>query len=242
MAKSSGLGQGIAIGGYDLANDISTVNVRGGPAMLDATGIDKSAVERMGGLLDGGIDVTAFFNDAAARSHPIFAALPTADVHVCYFMASTIGADAACMVGKQLDYSGTRAADGSLTFSIPHVANGYGVEWSDLLTAGYRTDTSGTNGASLDGAAASSTGWAAYLQVIALTGTNVVVTLEDSADDASFAVFTSSAFTSATVARTVQRISGVTGATVRRYVRAVTSGTFSSATIIVALTRRPAGS
>jgi hypothetical protein len=242
MTKRSGLGMGAVYGGYDLANDIGNLTLGGGPALLEQTGINKSAHERIGGLLDGRIDLGAFFNDAVGQAHPVLSALPTTDRQMVVFLASTIGAVAGCLVGKQIDYSGTRGADGALMYSVPHPANGYGFEFANLLTAGYRTDTAGTNGASLDGAAASSTGWAAYLQVLALTGTNVVVTLQDSANDSAFATFTGSAFTSATAARTVQRIQGATGSTVRRYVRAVTSGTFSSATFIVALTRQPVGS
>lgn len=242
MAKRSGMGMGAAYGGYDLASDIGSLTIGGGPALLPVTGIDKSAMERIGGQFDGHIDLEAYFNDATARMHPVGSALPMTDRQIIVFLASTIGATAGCMVGKQIDYAGTRGTDGALGYAMPHPANGFGLEWCELLTAGYRTDTSGTNGTSYDGAAATTTGWAAYLQVVDVTGTNVVVTLEDSADNVSFAVFTSSAFTSATADRTVQRIQGAAGATLRRYVRAVSSGTFSSATFIVALTRRPTGS
>ncbi len=68
--------------------------------------------------------------------------------------------------------------------------------------------------------------------MFAITGTSVTVTLEDSADNSSFAGFTGSAFTAATVLGW-QRIAGAAGATVRRYVRARTSGTFSNAQFAV---------
>lgn len=242
MAKRSGLGMGAVYGGYDLANDIGNLAIRGGPALKERTGLDKSARERIGGLLDGGIDLGAFFNDATARAHPVFSAITASDRQMIVFLASTIGASAACLVGKELDYAGTRGADGALDYALSHPANGYGLEWCELLTAGIRTDTTATNGTAYNGSAASSTGWAAYLQVLDMTGTNVVVTLEDSADNISFATFTGSAFTSATADRTVQRLAGAAGSTVRQYVRAVTSGTFTSAPFIVALTRRPIGS
>lgn len=241
MAKSSGLGQGIVVAGYSIPNDVASVMVKGGPALLDMTGLDKSAHERIGGLLDGGIDLTAFFNDAADRAHPVLKTLPTTDVIVLYHHSSTLGAECACMVGKELDYGPTRAADGSVLFAVPHAANGFSLEWANLLTAGLRTDTSGTNGASVDGGAASATGWAAYAAVIDVTGTNVVLSIEDSADNASFAAVTGGAFTSVTVDRTSERIAGAAGATLRRYVRVVSAGTFSSATFIVAITRHPVG-
>lgn len=240
MAKSSGLGQGILIAGVDLSGDVGSLSgVQGGNSPFDVTGIDKSAHERIGGLLDGSLSYTAFFNDA--RAHLTLRTLPTTDVHIAYFMASTLGAEAACMVSKQIDYPGDRGTDGSFLFNVPHAGNGYALEWCNLLTAGKRTDTAGTNGTGVDGTAASTTGWSAYLQVVSLTGTNVVITLEDSADNAAFATFTGSAFTSATAAATTERIEGAAGATVRRYVRAVSSGTFTSATFLVALTRHPVG-
>lgn len=243
MAKRGGLGMGAVYGGYDLANDLGSLTIHGGPAPLDVTPIDKSAHERIGGLFDGGIDLGAFFNDAAARAHPVFSAITASDRQMVVFLASSIGAAAVAMIGKQIDYAGTRGADGALDFSVPHPANGYGQEWCELLTAGIRTDTTGTNGASLDCGLVpgTSTGWSAYLQVLDMTGTNVVVTLEDSANNTDFATFTSSAFTSITTDRSVQRIAGAAGSTVRRYVRAVTSGVFSSAPFIVALCRHPIG-
>lgn len=243
MAKSGGLGQGIIISGVDLSGDVGEVNeVGGGPSALDVTAINKSALERIGGLLDGRLNYTAFFDDAAGASHPTLAALPTGDIVVAYFMASTLGASCANIVAKQVDYAGTRGADGMLTYSVPNAANGFSLEWGDLATAGLRTDTTGTNGSALDGGAASSTGWSAYLQVTALTGTNVIVTLEDSSTGVSgWAAFTGSAFTSVTAVPGSERIAGAAGATVKQYVRAVTSGTFSSATFLVAFVRHPVG-
>lgn len=242
MSKRSGIGMGAAYGGYDLADDIGALTIGGGPAVIEVTPITKAAPERLGGLIDGHIDLDAFLDDAAGQMHVVGSALPTTDRQIIVFLASTIGASAACMVGKQLDYAPTRNADGALPITLPHPANGFGMEWCELLTAGYRTDTSGSNGTALDDGAATTTGWAAYLQVLDVTGTNVVVTLEDSANNIAFSAVTAGAFTSVTTDRSVQRITGAAGATLRQYVRVVTSGTFSSATFIVAVTRRPIGS
>jgi hypothetical protein len=157
MSKRSGLGQLLLVGGLDLSGDVGSLsNVHGGPSPLDVTPINKAAMARIGGRLDGGMDFMAFFDDAL--SHPALAALPTGNVITMLATASTAGAPAACMVGKQLDYAGTLGADGSLTFAVPNVANGFGLEWCELLTAGLRTDTGATNGTSLDGGAASTTG------------------------------------------------------------------------------------
>jgi hypothetical protein len=100
-----------------------------------------------------------------------------------------------------------------------------------------RTDTTATNGTAFDcGAVSTLFGGQAYLQVNAFTGTSVTVKLQDSADNATFADLTGAAFTAAT-ARGAQRLVLNPTATVRRYVRAVTTGTFSSAVFQVTFVR-----
>src|SRR3546814_6741489 len=102
------------------------------------------------------------------------------------------------MVGKQIDYAPNRGDEGSRLFTVGIQANGFGLDWCRQLTAGKRTDTAATNGASIDTLASAAFGFQAYLQVFSFTGTSVTVTLEDSADNVSFAAITSGAFTAAT--------------------------------------------
>lgn len=229
MAKSSGLGANIYVGGVDLSGDVGSVNsIRGGPSPLVVTGINKSAFERIGGVRDGAIEYMAFFNDAAGQAHPTLSALPRTDQMVTYCHGTTLGNPAAACVAKQVNYDGTRGTDGSMTFTIQALSNGYGIEWCRQLTAGKRTDTSATNGTAIDTTASLSFGGQAYLQVFAVTGTSVTVAIEDSADNVSFAAVAGLAFTAAT-GITTQRLATSNSATIRRYVRAVTTGTFSNA-------------
>ena len=66
MAKSGALGMGILVGGVDLSGDVGEINeIGGGPNLLTVTGINKSAPERIGGLIDGRLNYTTYFNDAA---------------------------------------------------------------------------------------------------------------------------------------------------------------------------------
>ena len=62
----------------------------------------------------------------------------------------------------------------------------YGLDHCDQLTAGKRTDTTATNGASWDSAIVGGTalGLVAYLHVFAFTGTSVTVAIQESSDDA----------------------------------------------------------
>lgn len=236
MAKSSGLGNRFYVGGYDLSGDTQSVkNVGGGNTPIDVTGMDKSAYERIGGRRDGRVEWTSHFNPTGA--HVALAPLPTADVIVSYLAGATIGLPAGSCNAKQVNFDGTRANDGAMTFDVQAVADGFGFEWGVMLTAGNRTDTTATNGASFDQTTVSTTfGWQAYLHVVGFTGTNVTVTLQDSADNATFANLTGGAFTAATGIG-AQRLAGASNATVRRYVRAITSGTFSSATFVVVFVR-----
>lgn len=242
--KASGLGARLWVGGYDLSGDIGAVdNISSPRGTLDTTGIDKLANERIYGTKDGAIAFTSFFNVDTGQEHPVLSALPTSDIQVMYGHRATIGVPAAAMLAKQIGYDPSRGADGSFTFKTEAQANGYGLEWGKLATAGARTDTSGTNGAALDlGTGSLAFGLQAYLQVVALTGTNVVVKLQHSTDDAAtdpYADITGGGFTSATTAPQTQRLATANNATIKRYVRVVTSGTFTSATIVVMVARNP---
>ncbi len=243
MAKQPGLGDNLYVAGRDVSGDITQLgNIGGGVAPLECTGINKSAFERIGGIRDGSIQATAWWNPENTpvddSEHAVFSALPTTDVMLTYCRGTLQGNAAANLVAKQINYDGSRSADGSFTFTIDSQANGYGIDWGNLLTAGKRTDTTATSPATgLDLTTVTTAfGWQAYLQVMAFTGTSVTVTLQDSADNAAFANLTGGAFIAVTAVGT-QRLEGGRTATVRRYVRAITTGTFSNAMFAVAFTR-----
>jgi hypothetical protein len=238
MAKASGLGDFCYVDGFDLSGDIGSLSkISGGNSPLVVTGINKSAYERIGGKRDGEIDFTAFHNTAAGQEHPVLSALPTTDRQVSYFHGAAIGAEAASCVAKQINYDPTRGDDGSLTFTVQALANANGLEWGLQLTPGIRTDATATNGTSLDQTTVSTVlGWQAYLHVFAMTGTSVTCTIQDSADNATFATLTGAGFTAATVPG-AQRLQGASGATVRRYVRVATTGTFTNAQFAVVFIR-----
>jgi hypothetical protein len=240
MAKQSGLGDNFYVAGYDLSGDTNSLKkIGGGIAPLEVTGIDKSAFERIHGVRDGSIEFTTYFNPTSAQAFDVLSDLPTTDVHTMYCRGTALGSVSAALVGKQVDYSPTRGSDGSLTFDTSIQGNGYGLEWGKLLTAGKRTDTSATNGSSVDFAAGTSFGFQAYLQVFAFTGTSVTVKIQSSSDDGvgdAFADVTGGGFTAAT-GRTTQRIATATGLSIERYLRVVTTGTFSSAQFAVTVVK-----
>ena len=245
MAKVSGLGDNFWVGGNDLSGDTNSLSkISGSQATIDVTGINVAAFQRIGGLRDGQIAWTSYFNPTGA--HPVLSALPTTDTLTTYVAnagstTSAIGNAAACMQALQLDYAGTRATGGAYTFAVTADADEYGLEWGQLLTAGIRTDTVATTGTALDGLASSTFGAQAYLHVFGFTGTDATVKLQDSADNSTFADVASGAFAQTTSGPGWQRIALSNAATVRRYVRAttVTTGGFSNLQFAVILVRNP---
>src|SRR6266545_7652533 len=151
MAKQSGLGDNLYVGGYDLSGDVGAIgSIAGGPAALDVTAIDKSGHERLGGQRDGSLEFTSFFDDAALAEHAALKTLPTTDRIVSYYRGTVLGGQAASLVAKQINYDPTRGEDGSLTFKVNALANGYGLDWGRSLTAGKRSDGGAANGTGVD--------------------------------------------------------------------------------------------
>lgn len=243
MAKQSGLGDNFYLGGYDLSNDTASLDeIGGGPATIEVTGIDKSAFERIGGLRDGRMEWTSHFNDGTGTdgTHNRLATLPYTDRHGMYLRGTALGGSAACLVGKQLNYDLTRADDGKLTAKIRLEGNAYGLEWGTTLTAGKRSDTTATNGTGVDFAVGSTAfGAQFYLQVFSFTGTSCTVKIQESSDNGAgdaWADVTGGGFTAAT-GITVERLQTGRTQTVERYLRAVTTGTFTQCTFAVVAIR-----
>jgi hypothetical protein len=241
VAKQSGLGDALFVSGYDLSGDIGSVgNVGGGYATLDVTSINRSAFERIGGIRDGRIEYSAFFNPGTDAAHERLSLLPTTDQVVTYCRGTTLGNPAACLVAKQLNYDGNRGDDGAFNFQLNSVANGYGLEWGRQLTAGKRTDTTATNGSSVDfGTGSTAFGLQAYLHVFAFTGTSATIKLQESSDNGAgdaWADVTGGAFTSVT-GITAERIQTGRTQTVERYLRIATSGTFTNLVFAVVVNR-----
>lgn len=239
MAKQSGLGDNFYLHGYNVSGDLGSISVSGGPAALEVTGIDKSAYQRIGGLRTGGMTWQAWFNPATDQGHDRFSSLPTTDVIASYFRGTTLGNPAACQVSKQINYDGNRGDDGAFTFQVDAQCNGFGVEWGRSLTAGVRTDTAATDGTGIDTTASASFGAQAYLQAFAMTGTDVTVKIQDSADNVTFADVAGLAFTQLAAGNTAERIATANNATIRRYLRAVTvtTGGFSSLAFAVVIVK-----
>ena len=252
MTKQSGLGDNFYIGGYDLSGDVGAIQKVSAPtALLEETGIDKSAIERIKGLQGGEIAFNTWFNDAniaggdpTNQEHWTLKLLPLTDVIACYFRGTALGSPAAALVGKQVNYDWDRGADGSLQGSVQVLNNAYPQEWCEALTLGKRTDGGATAGPGLDyGFVGVPYGCSAYLQVFAFTGTDVTVKLQDAVADTGYGDVAGGAFAQITVANLAttrqQRIQTALNLTIKRWVKVttVTTGGFTNLVFAVAFDR-----
>lgn len=247
MAKQTGLGDQLYIGGTDVGADINSIGGLNTPvAVIESTGITKFAMERLHGQRDGNAEFVAYFNDELAGTHARLKLLPRTDVHLMYLRGSGLGSPAVGMVGKQVDYAPTRGDDGSLTFSVNILSNSFGLDWATQVTAGKITHASAdSDDVAADlGTGSKSFGFQAYLQVFSIGSGTATVKLQESSDDDgtpdTFADISGGAFTAVTAAG-AQRIQSVSDTlTVERYVRVVTTGTFTNLVFAVAFCRNDA--
>lgn len=250
MAKQAGMGDNFYIAGIDVSGDIASLSkVGGGPALLDVTAINASAMERIGGQKSGEISFNSFFNDGGASNRAgatgstflTLSALPSTDVILNYARGTTLGNKGAGLVAKQVNYDLNRGQDGSLMFSTQALSNAYPLEWGVQLTAGKRSDTGAVSASSStsvdDYGSATAFGWSAYLQVFSFTGTSITVAIRDSADNSTFAAITGASFTAATGVTSERIQASSATAAVRRYLSIHTTGTFTQCTFAVLFVR-----
>jgi len=237
--KVTGMGDGLWWAGVDVSGSIMSVGrIGGGPALATVPDITMLAQARIGLTRTGTIEASSYFTPS--DHHPTFAALPTTNTLVVYRHRNVLGNPAACLWARQLSYDPNRGADGSLSFSLTSEGDAYGLEWGRQGTAGLRTDGAATDGASVDDGAASASGLAAYLTVTAFTGTSVTVKLQQSSDNGvgdAWADVTGGGFTAVSTAGAFQRIQTATNLAVERYLRVVTTGTFSNVEFGVVIVR-----
>lgn len=235
MAKESGLGANLYIDGVDVSGDAGAVNnISKSLAVLPVTGLDKSAIERVPGKLDGRIQGQFWFNPTNA--HPALSNPPRTDSIYSYFHRPVLNMPVANLVAKRHTYDPNRNTDGSLTIDIEALANAWWLDWGWSLTAGKRTDAAPTNGTGVDFGAGANFGLQAYLHVFSFTGTDCDIEIQQSSDDGvgdPYASVVGGTFTQVTSAPFSERIATARNQSVERYLRVITTGTFSDIVLAV---------
>jgi hypothetical protein len=240
MAKQGGMGAAYFVDGYNLSGDsreFKTISKSMKP--LEVPGIDASSMERIAGKLDGLMAWVSYFNTAALHAHAALKAPPRTDRVASYLHRQTLGVPMANMVCKQTNYDPSRADAGDFVFDIEALANDFWLDWGWTLTAGVRADTGATNGTGVDFGAAGTFGLQAYLHVTGFTGTSATIKLQQSSDNGAgdaFADVTGGAFTVVSTSPQGQAIYTARNLAVERYLRVVTTGTFSALSFVAGAT------
>ena len=139
MAKQTGLGDYVAVddsGGTvrDISNDISGgygINIA--QDLLETTGLDKSARERLTGMSDGDVTLTGTFNAASNKSRDVFKTRTTARTFDLRVGGNTSGYPKLAMEMVIANYNIARDSAGVLTWTATlNLSDGTVPAWSTV--------------------------------------------------------------------------------------------------------------
>ena len=139
MAKQTGLGDYVAVddsGGNprDISNDISGgygINIA--QDLLETTGLDKSARERLTGMSDGDVTLTGTFNATSNKSHDVFKTRTTARTFDLRIGGNSGGNPKLPMEMVIANYNIARDSAGVLTWSATlNLADGTVPTWTTV--------------------------------------------------------------------------------------------------------------
>lgn len=129
MAKENGLGLTVTVDdsagtGRAISNDVTNLTFSIPSGVQDITGVNSSGMERLLLLADMQITINGVFNDAATTGiHTVLSNFRT--LAASQVGRTTVIVHSAQTLSEEIlysDYALTRAADGSLTVSIPGAA------------------------------------------------------------------------------------------------------------------------
>ncbi len=125
MAKTSGLPTSVTVGGNNISNDVTSINVDTPYGVQDITGIDKSAMERLVLRADATGTMNGVFNTTASMSHATLKT-PGSKTFVIAYPGATL-----TFTAVTTGYSVAMGGDGSLTWSAPFsLSSGTAAAWT----------------------------------------------------------------------------------------------------------------
>jgi len=122
MAKQTGLGDYLAVddsGGTprDISNDIGDYGINISQELIETTGLDKSARERITGMSDSDVTLNGFFNPASNKSHDVFKTRTGTRTFDLRIGGNTSSNPKLAMEMQVASYNISRGSDGSLTWT-----------------------------------------------------------------------------------------------------------------------------
>jgi len=241
MAKESGLNVRLYVMGNDLSGDANALDGAGyTQELMDTTCLENAAMTRMVGRADGSIGVSGYFDNASNKIHATFSSnsgkLPTADQVVLVALSSAAGDPSVGISAKEADYNVSRSQGSAMTVSSTFSGNGMGGEFGQMLTAHDDTHSSAGSGSVVDSGASSSNGASGYCQIMSLASGSVIVKIQEATSSGgTYSDLITFSTVAAAGAPSAERL--VMSGSVARYLKVITTGTFSNAKIAVALCR-----
>lgn len=109
-----------------IVNDVNSLEYSTPRAVIETTGLDKSAMERLHGIADFSATLNGTFNDATDFSHDVFKVLDNVRTFTLVVSGQTLSNEVLFT-----DYALNRGTDGSFAWTAPCVlANGTVPTWS----------------------------------------------------------------------------------------------------------------
>ena len=138
MPKQTGLGDILKVddsGGTlrTISNDIVDYGINIAQELLDTTGLDKSARERITGMSDSDVTLNGVFNATSNMSHDVFKTRTGTRTVTLQVGGSTGGNPQLTMEMQVASYNITRGGDGSLTWTAGlNLASGTVPAWDTV--------------------------------------------------------------------------------------------------------------
>ena len=115
--------------GRDISEDVNDFDFATPRGAQEATGVDKSAMERILLLADYSATFRGTFDDASNKAHDVFKTVPSASV--TRTVALVASGQTLSLEALLLDYALARAPTGELTWTVPAaLQSGTAPSWS----------------------------------------------------------------------------------------------------------------
>ena len=232
MAFQPGKNAAVFAAQFDFSGDLTQYQFASSRQTVNVTTMGNDDKVFLAGVAEGRISVQGVWNPAADRTDEEINAFDGVFVPITASPqgATAIGNRAHMIYGLIENYQPRAPNNDAVRFSSGVQASAGA--WKGVILHPNQAETAPANFASVDGGAQTTTGAAAFLHVLAFSGTDATVTIEDSADNS---IFGSLAAFSQVTGLTSERLA-ITG-TVERYVRVALTGTFTSITFVVSFAR-----
>ena len=234
MAFVHGKDTRVLIGQYDLTGFFNQASASFNRQTVDTTVFGQDDETSMAGLGSGSVSLGGLWDNTAVSGSDVLldAAMDGTQsvLSVSPQGISAVGQRGALLNVRQTGYAWRAPTDDAVRLNASREGDG-GIR-SGVVLHELTAETGAANYASVDNSGSSAFGSVAHLHVTAFTGTNAVIKVTDSVDDAVFADHATFTTVTATGAQRVT-VAGL----VNRYARVELTGTFTTVTFAVLFAR-----